>query len=339
MAPKANLFHAVLAIAVATPCAAFAQTPFYQGKTLTMIVGYSPGGLYDVTTRLVSRHIGRHIAGNPAVAVQNMPGAGGTRAVLHLYSVAPKDGTFIGMVKRSYATDPIFSPGQNYDPARIQPIGSTSSETSIVATWHTAKATSFEDTFKTEMTAGTTAATDGTVRYARLVHRLTPARLKIVAGYPGGNDITMAMERGEVDSRFGWSWGSVKSRAKDWLDQKKINIVLQMGITRAADLPNVPFIMDYAKTDIDRQALELVFAPTAFAWPIVAGPDVPADRIAELRKAFDATMKDKAFLAEADKLDIEIEPISGEQMAQIVARLAKVDPRAVARAVELTKPD
>lgn len=339
MAPKATLIRAAIAVAAAAPCAAFAQTPFYQGKTLTLIVGYSPGGLYDVTTRLVSRHIGRHVAGNPATTVQNMPGAGGTRAVLHLYSVAPKDGTFIGMVKRSYATDPIFSPGQNYEPARMQPIGSTSSETSIVATWHTAKATTFEDTFRTEMTAGTTAATDGTVRYARLVDRLTPAKLKIVAGYPGGNDITMAMERGEVDSRFGWSWGSVKSRARDWLDQKKINIVLQMGITKAPDLPDVPFIMDYAKTDVDRQALELVFAPTAFAWPIVAGPDVPAERVAELRKAFDATMKDSTFLAEAGKLDIEIEPIGGEQMAQIVARLASVDKRAVARAIELTKPD
>lgn len=339
MTPKATLIRAAVAVAAATPCAALAQTPFYQGKTLTMIVGYSPGGLYDVTTRLVSRHIGKHIAGSPGTTVQNMPGAGGTRAVAHIYSVAPQDGTFIGMVKRSYATDPIFSPGQNYDPNRLQPIGSTSSETSIVATWHTSRAARFEDTFKTEMTAGTTAATDGTVRYARLVHRLTPAKLKIVAGYPGGNDITMAMERGEVDSRFGWSWGSVKSRAKDWLDQKKINIILQMGITKAPDLPDVPFIMDYAKTDIDRQALELIFAPTAFAWPIVAGPEAPAERVAELRKAFDATMKDAAFLAEAGKLDIEIDPISGEQMAQTVARLASVDKRAITRAIELTKPD
>ena len=339
MAYSAKLLRAAILTAIAAPCTASAQTPFYQGKTLSLIVGYSPGGTYDLTTRLVSRHIGKHIAGDPATNVQNLPGAGGTRAVLHLYSVAPQDGTVVGMVKRSYATDPIFNPGQNYDPARLQPIGSTSTETSIVATWHTSKASTFEDTFKTEMTAGTTAATDGTVRFARLVRRMTPAKLKIVAGYPGGNDITMAMERGEVDSRFGWSWGSVKSRAKDWLDHKKINIILQMGITKATDLPDVPFIMDFAKTDIDRQALELVFAPTAFAWPIVAGPGVPAPRIAELRKAFDATMKDANFIAEADRLDIEIEPIGGEQMAQIVARLAKVDKQAVARVIELTKAD
>lgn len=339
MVNRAAAFRIAALAAASLPCAAFAQTPFYQGKTLTIIVGYSPGGLYDLTARLVSRHIGKHLPGNPAATVQNMPGAGGTRAVLHLYSIAPKDGTVIGLVKRSYATDPIFTADQGYDPARMHPIGSTSTETSIVATWHTTKFAKFEDTFTREITAGTTAAATGTVRYARLVDRLTPAKLKIVAGYPGGNDITMAMERGEVDSRFGWSWGSVKSRAKDWLDQKKINIILQMGINKAHDLPDVPFIMDYAKTDLDRQALELVFAPEAFAWPIIAGPDVPVVRIAELRNAFNATMKDKAFLAEAEKQDIEIEPITGEEMAKTVARLVKVDKRAIERAIELTKPD
>jgi tripartite-type tricarboxylate transporter receptor subunit TctC len=340
MVRSAIAFHVLAIAAAATPSAALAQqAPFYQGKTLTIIVGYSPGGLYDVTARLVSRHFGRHLPGNPVVTVQNMPGAGGTRAVVHLYSVAPKDGTMIGLVKRSYATDPIFSADQGYDPARMQPIGSTAAETSIVATWHTTGFARFEDTFTREITAGTTAAANGTVRYARAVHRLTPAKLKIVAGYPGGNDITLAMERGEVDSRFGWSWGSVKSRAKDWLDQKKINIILQMGINKAHDLPDVPFIMDYAKTDLDRQALELVFAPEAFAWPIVAGPDVPAVRIAELRSAFDATVKDKAFLAEAEKQDIEIEPISGEEMAKTVARLVKYDKRAVERAIEITRAD
>jgi tripartite-type tricarboxylate transporter receptor subunit TctC len=320
--------------------AAFAQAPFYQGKTITMVVGYTTGGLYDTTTRLIARHIPKHLSGTPTVIVQNMPGAGGTKALMHMYSIAPQDGTVFGMVKRSYATDPLFeSDAPEYDPNKIQPIGSTSSETSIVATWHTSKAKTFEDVFKNEITVGATSSTDGTVRYAQMVRRLTPAKLKIVSGYPGGNDVTLAVERGEVDSKFGWSWGSVKSRAKNWLDDKKINIILQMGLTKADDLPNVPFIMDYAKTDIDKQALELIFTPTAFAWPLVAGPGVPAARIAELRKAFDATMKDPEFLADAKKLELEIEPVSGEEMAKIVARLSKFDKAAVARAVELTKPE
>ena len=335
-----SLIGATIAVAMLGQGAALAQTPFYQGKTITMIVGYTPGGLYDTTTRLVSRHIPRHLAGNPTVIVQNMPGAGGTKALMHMYSVAPKDGTVFGMVKRSYATDPMFeTDAPEYDPNKVQPIGSTSAETSIVATWHTSKVKTFEDTFKHEMTVGATSSTDGTVRYAQLVRRITPAKLKIVSGYPGGNDVTLAVERGEVDSKFGWSWGSVKSRAKEWLDQKKINIVLQMGLKKADDLPNVPFIMDYAKTEVDKQALELVFAPTAFAWPIVAGPGVPAERIAELRKAFDATMKDPEFLADARKLDIESEPIGGEEMAKVVARLSTFDKAAVARAKELTKPE
>ncbi len=339
MAKTANLFRTAALIAASCPCAAIAQTPFYQGKIVTIIVGFSPGGLYDLTARLVSRHIGKQIPGNPAGNVQNMPGAGGTRAIQHLNSIAPKDGTVIGLIKRSFATDPLFSPDEGYDPVRLQPIGSTSTETSTVVTWHTSKVTTFEEIFKREITAGTTSAASGIVRYARLVYRLTPAKMKIVAGYPGGNDITLAMERGEVDSRFGWSWGSVKSRSRDWLDQKKIHIILQMGITRAPDLPDVPFIMDYAKTDLDRQALELVFAPEAFAWPIVAGPDVPAARIDELRRAFDVTMKDRDFLAEAQKLDIEIEPVSGAEMAKTVARLATYDKRAIARAIELTRAD
>jgi tripartite-type tricarboxylate transporter receptor subunit TctC len=335
------LVGAVVVASVLGQGAAIAQTaPFYKGKVITMVVGYTTGGLYDTTTRLVARYLPKHLAGEPTIIVQNMPGAGGTKALMHMYSVAPQDGTVFGMVKRSYATDPMFeTDAPPYDPNKIQPIGSTSSETSIVATWHTSKANTFEYLFNNEITVGATGSTDGTVRYAQLVKRLTPAKIKIVTGYPGGNDVTLAVERGEVDSKFGWSWGSVKSRAKPWLDEKKINIILQMGLKKADDLPNVPFIMDYAKTDLDKQALELVFAPTQFAWPIVAGPKVPAERIAELRKAFDDTMKDPEFLADAKKLDIEIEPVSGEEMAATVARLSKYDKAAIARAVELTKPE
>jgi tripartite-type tricarboxylate transporter receptor subunit TctC len=313
--------------------------PFYKDKTLTLLVGYTPGGLYDLTTRLISRHIKDHIPGNPAIVVQNMPGAGGTTALMYINSVAPRDGTVIGMVKRSYATDPVFGTGPKYDPTKLQPIGSTSSEVSVTATWFTSKVKTFEDTFKTEITVGTTGATDGTVRYALLAKRLTPAKLRIVSGYPGGNDVTLAVERGEVDAKFGWSWGSVKSRAKEWLDQKKINIILQMGLEKAPDLPSVPFIMDYAKTDLDKQALQLVFAPSGFAWPIVAGPGVPAERIDILRKAFDDTMKDPQFLADAEKLAIDIEPLGGKAMAQIVNRLSGFDRAVIDRATELTKPE
>ena len=157
-------------------------------------------------------------------------------------------------------------------------------------------------------------------------------------GYPGGNDITVAMERGEVEGRFGWSWGSVKSRSRDWIEQKKINILFQMGMNKAEDLPDTPFIMDFAKNERDKQALELIFAPQVTAWPLVAPPGLPAERVTILRRAFDATMKDPAFVAEADKLRIDVEPVTGEEMQKIVQRISGFDRSVIDRALELTAP-
>ena len=316
-----------------------ADAPFFEKKTITIIVGFSPGGLYDLTARAMARNLGRHISGNPLVIVQNMPGAGGATALAFLFGRAPQDGTTIGMLKRSYATDPLFdAEAFKYDPARLHAIGSTSPETSVAVAWHASAVKRFEDTYTTELSVGATSSTDGTVRYANLVRKLTPAKLKIVAGYPGGNEITLAMERGEVDAKFGWSWGSVKSRAREWLETRKINILMQMGVSKAGDLPDTPFIMDYAKTDRDRRALELIFAPTYMAWPLVAPPDVPADRVSDLRRAFAETMKDPQFIAEAAKLDIGIDPIQGADMDGIVRRISGYDAATVQRARELGAP-
>ncbi len=313
--------------------------PFFQNKTITITVGFSPGGLYDQTARAIARQLGRHIEGNPTVIVQNKPGAGGTTALTYLLYSAPQDGTAIGMIKRSYATDPIFNAeGPQYDPTQLLAIGSTSPEISVAVAWHGSKVKRFEDTYTTVLSVGATSATDGTVRYANLVGKLTPAKLKIVAGYRGGNEITLAMERGEVDAKFGWSWGSVKSRAREWLRTKKINILMQMGMSKAADLPDTPFIMDYARNDLDRRALELIFTPTSMAWPLVTAPNVPADRVSELRRAFAATMKDPQFIAEAAKMDLDINPVQGADMDAIVRRIAGYDAATIQRARELGSP-
>lgn len=320
---------------IATP--ALAQQDFFKGKTITVLIGYAPGGTYDATARLLSRHMPNHLAGQPTMIPQNMAGAGSIKAILHLYTVAPKDGTVLGMVARSYSIEPVFSPeSAKYDPTRFNPIGSTSSEVSVGVAWHTTGFKTFDDVLKNELTVGATGTTDDTGRFPMLTRKLTGAKIKIVQGYPGGNDITLAMERGEVQGRFGWSWGSVKSRSKDWLDQKKINILLQMGMNKAEDLPDTPFIMDYAKNDRDRQALELIFAPQVTAWPLIAPPDVPADRLALLRKAFDDTVKDPAFVADAGKLRIDVEPVSGVEMQKIVQRISGFDRSVVERALELT---
>jgi tripartite-type tricarboxylate transporter receptor subunit TctC len=281
-----------------------------------------------------------HIPGQPTMVPTNMVGAGSIKAILHLYAVAPKDGTALAVVARSYPIEPIFNPqAAKYDPTKFNPIGSTSSEVSIGASWHTSPFKTFNDMMKQEITVGATGMTDDTGRFPILTRKLTGAKIKIVQGYPGGNDVTMAMEREEVQGRFGWSWGSVKSRAKNWLDEKKINILFQMALEKAPDLPNTPSIMEFAKNERDRQALELIFAPQVTAWPLIAPPDIPADRLATLRKAFDETMKDKAFVADAEKLRIDVEPVPGAEMQKIIQRISSFDRAVIDRALELTAPN
>ena len=334
----AGILSAIAFAAYAVPASAQQSVAdFYKSKNITVLIGYAAGGTYDATARLLSRHMPKHIPGNPTMIPTNLVGAGSIKAILNLYSVAPKDGTHLGMVARSYAIEPVFNPeAAKYDPAKFNPIGSSSSEVSIAASWHTAGFKTFDDLFQREITVGSTGATDDTGRFPLLTRNLTGAKIKIVQGYPGGNDVTLAMEREEVHGRFGWSWGSVKSRAKSWLDDKKIDVLFQMGLNKAPDMPNVPWIMDYVKNDRDRQALELLFSPQVTAWPLIAPPDVPADRLKALRAAFDATMKDKDFLVEADKLKLEVEPVSGEEMHKLVQRLGTFDKSVVERAVALT---
>lgn len=332
-------FTGALALGAALVAAhgAMAADAYPKGKSITITIGYAPGGTYDTTARLLARHMPRHIAGAPNMIPTNMPGSGSIKAILHLYSVAPKDGTSLGMISRSYPIEPVFSPTKaKYDPAQFNPIGSTSTEVSVGVVWHTKPFNHVNDLQTRQIVVGATGMTDDTGRFPMLLTNLTGAKIKIVTGYPGGNNVTQAMEKGEVDGRFGWSWGSVKSRSKPWLDQKKIRILIQMGLEKAKDMPDVPFIMDYAKSDLDKKALELIFAPQAVAWPLIAPPGLKAERVATLRGAFDKTMTDAAFVAEAKKLRIDVEPVSGADMQKIVARLGTFDRAVIDRALQLT---
>ena len=336
-----KLAATTLVLGLALAGSAQAQTPepsFFAGKNITVLIGYAAGGTYDATARLVARHMSKHIPGNPNMLPQNLPGSGGIKTILNLYSVAPRDGTTLGMLSRSYPIEPVFNPQTaKYDPKRFIPIGSTSNEVSVAVVWHTRGINSIDQLMTQEITTGATGVTDDTGRFPTLLRNLTGAKVKLVTGYPGGNDVTMAMEKGEVDARFGWSWGSLKSRSRSWIEEKKVNIIVQMAMEKAADLPDVPLIMDFAKTELDRKALELLFAPQVMAWPLVAPPDVPADRVATLRKAFAATMKDADFLADAKKLNIDVEPVPGELMQTLVARVSDFDRAVVDRALELTE--
>src|SRR5580658_8715354 len=311
---------------------------FYKGKTISIIVGFSPGGLYDLTARVLARHLGDHIPGKPPVIVQTMTGAGGTSAVIYLYNNAVRDGTVIGMPPRNYPIAPFANESLHYNGRGLVPLGSIGSEVQVGAVWHDVGVTKFDDLMKREITAGVTSYYDDVGSLSLVTKAVTGAKLKLVSGYPGGNDVQSSMEKGEVDAEFGWSWGAVKATKKNWLDQNKINIVLQIGTAKSPELPSVPCIMDYARNDLDRNALELLLAPDAFAWPFVVPPGVPADRIALLRAAFDETMKDPSFVSDARHLSLEINPMSGAAMQDKIEHILGFDAPVISRAKALVKP-
>jgi tripartite-type tricarboxylate transporter receptor subunit TctC len=334
---RAIISLAAAAIFAAAVVPASAQD-FYKGKTIAIIVGFSPGGLYDLTARVLARHLGDHIPGKPAVIVQTMTGAGGTTAVIYLYNNAVRDGTVIGMPPRNYPIAPFANDSLHYDGRGLIPLGSISTEVQVGAVWHDVGVTKFDELMTREITAGVTSFYDDVGSLSLVTKAITGAKLKLVSGYPGGNDIQSAMEKGEVDAEFGWSWGAIKATKKSWLDQKKLDILLQIGPAKSPELPNVPSIMDYAKNPLDRDALELLLAPDAFAWPFVVPPGVPADRLALLRQAFDQTMKDPGFVSDAAQLGLQINPMSGEAMRAKIEHILGFDASVISRAKQLVKP-
>jgi tripartite-type tricarboxylate transporter receptor subunit TctC len=300
---------------------AVAQTPaeFYKGKTFEVYVGYSVGGGYDVYGRIVARHIGKHIPGNPQVVVKNMEGAGSMRLANWIYNVGAKDGTVMGTVARGIAFDTLFGmPGAQFDGNKYTWIGSANDEVSVCVSWAGGAVTKFEDLYTKEMIVGGTGGSADTDQFPKVINAVLGTKMRVVAGYPGGNDINLAMERGEVAGRCGWSWSSVKSTQAAWLKDKKINVLVQLSLAKHEDIPEVPLIMDLAKTEEQKQIFRLIFARQVLGRPFLAPPGIPADRVAALQKAFMDTMKDKEFLAEAEKMKLEITPVSGPEIAKIV---------------------
>ena len=329
---------AVLAVTSATAGWAQAPAQFYKGKTVEMMVGYSAGGGYDVYARMVARYLGKHIPGNPTVVVKNLEGAGSLRLANALYNALPKDGTVLGTIARGGAFDPLLgNKAAQFDASKFNWIGSANDEVSVCVAWHTSGITKIEDTFNKELVVGGTGPSADTDQFPRIVNGVLGTKMKIVSGYPGGNDVSLAMERGEVQGRCGWSWSSVIATRKEWFDSKKINVLVQLSLQKHPDLPNVPLILDLAKTPEERQILTLVFARQALGRPFVAPPGIPQDRVDALRKAFMDTMKDPEFLAEAEKAQLEVTPIPGEEVQKIVVEAYKVDPAIAKKTEELLK--
>jgi len=340
-AMRVAVVRTFIALAVAAlACTALAQTPaeFYRGKTVTLEKSSSVGGGYDIHGRLLARHMSKYIPGNPVVVPKNVEGAGGLRLANLLYNTAPRDGSVFGIIYRSTAFEPLFgNKAAQLDATKLTWIGSASNEVSICVAWHTTGITSIEDLKTKELLVGSTGPGADTHQFTRIINGVFGTRMKLISGYPGGNEIVLAMERGEVGGRCGWSWSAVKATRMSWLTDKKMTVFLQMALTRHPDLGNVPLILDLAKTAEQRDIIKLVFARQVVAWPYVAPPGVPADRTAALRKAFMDTMADKEFLADADKAKLEIMPVAGEEIQKLIVELYATPAAVVQKTAEMIK--
>lgn len=332
MTKGARALSVVAMLVLTTAARAQPVEQFYHNRTITIVVGFTPGGGYDLYARLLGRHLSRHIPGNPIIVVQNMPGAGSLRATRFVYSVAPKDGTVIATGNRSIITDPLLN-GADFDATTLSWIGTVTNETSVCAMWHTSPVTSWEHMFRREFTLGGSAPGSDPDTFGMILRNVFGAKVRLVTGYPGGNDINLAIERGEIEGRCGWSWTSLKSQKAEWLSSKKINLLAQFGMHRHVDLPNVPLVLDRASDDGQRQILRLLIAAQFVGRPFFASPGIPDDRKAALRNAFDATMKDPQFLAEAKGLDLEISPVSGGMIDKFLADLYRTPKDIVKKAV------
>jgi tripartite-type tricarboxylate transporter receptor subunit TctC len=334
----ATLCALVLAAAVVAPALAQPQADFYKGKTVELYIGYSVGGGYDIYARLLARHIGKHIPGNPTVVPKNMAGAGSLRLATWLHRVAPKDGTAFGTIGRGIAFDPLLGGRKaEFKGTDFAWIGSANDEVSLCAAWGTSGITRFEDLYTREMIVGGTGATADTDFFPKIVNGVLGTKMRVISGYPGGNDITLAMQRGEVQGRCGWSWSSIKTNHSSWVKDGTLKLLAQLSLQKHEDLPNVPVIMEKVKDDEQRAILRLVFARQVMGRPYLAPPGVPAERVAALRKAFMDTMKDADLLAEAQKMKLEISPVSGEKVQELVAEIYRTPAEVVQKAREAAK--
>jgi tripartite-type tricarboxylate transporter receptor subunit TctC len=328
---------AIASLFISRPGHAQSVEDFYRGKTVNLIIGYSVGGGYDLYGRLVSRHIGKHIPGRPAIVPQNMTGAGSLRAAQYIYSVAPKDGTAIGTFGRTIATTPLLTPATaQFDGTRFTWLGSVTNEVSTCVTWHTSPVKTWNDILTKEVAMGGEGPGADPDVYALLYKNVFGAKMKLVTGYHGTNDTTLAMERGEVDGLCGLSWSTLKARHLQWMNEKKLNIIIQAALRKQPELANVPLASELTREPEKLQILRLFLASQETARPFAAPPDLPADRKAALIRAFDATMKDPEFLTEAQKLNMDVNPLSAKGVDDILADLYATPKAVLEKAAQAT---
>ncbi|MBI2755783.1 MAG: hypothetical protein HYX52_03640 [Chloroflexi bacterium] len=315
-----------------------AVATFYRGKTVTIVVGYTPGGGYDEYARFLSRSIGRYIPGNPTIIVQNQPGAGSMLAANTLFNASPKDGTVFGTFARGLPAEELLgSEGVQYKSAQFNWIGSMNDEVSICIARTDAPVKKFEDLYTMPLKIGGTGPGADTDFFPKFLNGLLGTKFDLATGYPGGNDINVAMERGEVQGRCGFSYSSLISTRPQWITDKFITILVQMSLNKHPDLPSVPLVTDLARNAEERQLMRVVFSRQTMGRPFAAPPGVPADRVAALRYAFDQTMRDPQFMAEAQQAKLEVNPAGGTDLQQIVQDVLATPPDLARKLADLVK--
>lgn len=339
---KANAFLIASAIAGLFTSAAYAQdeSKFYDGKQIRMIIRSGVGGGYDLYSRMLARHIGKHIPGNPSIVPTNMPGGGGIVAANFVASVAPRDGTILTMVSQGLPTDQALglTPSFKADLRTFHWIGNMSSSNQVTVVWHTSKTQSFEEAKKRETTIGSTGAGSVSTQLPALFNNLLGTKFKIIIGYPDGREVDMAMERGEVEGRGTNPWASYKSTQPRLVKERLIRPIIQIGLEKEPDLPDVPLLLDQPVAPEDKPILEFMSKAVMVGRPIGTTPGVPAARVTILRKAFDATLKDPEFIAEAAAQNAEIDYMSGETLAKIIDDLISAPPSVHERVKAVLRP-
>jgi tripartite-type tricarboxylate transporter receptor subunit TctC len=320
-------------IALGSSARAESVADFYRGKTITLSVGYSPGGSYDGVARILAQYMRKYVPGNPTIVVKNAPGAGTLSLTNQLYNVAARDGTQFGIIARGMAMEPLIGHGNaKFDSTKFTWIGSAANEISMCVTYGDSPVKTWQDALTKPFTvAGNGSGSDPDV-FSNVLRNLFGTKNRLISGYPGTAEISLAMERGEVDGRCGWSWTSIQAEKSGWLAEKRLNLIVQLALVKARDLPHVPLVMDAAQTEQHKQILKLIFSRQTMGRPFVAPPELPEDRRDALRSAFDETMKDPGFLADAEKSKIEINPVSGAAIDALMAELYRSSPDVLAEA-------
>jgi tripartite-type tricarboxylate transporter receptor subunit TctC len=293
---------------------------FYQGHQITMILSADAGGGYGSYANAFAPWLSAHIPGKPKIIVQYMPGAGGLRAMNYLYSAAPKDGSVIALVHSSVPFAPLYGiSAAKFDPRKMNWLGSIDATSGICVAWQNSKIRSWKDLFDKQYVVGGSGAGSQMETLPAMLNKLFGTRIKVISGYKGGNEVYLAMERGEVDGRCGSLVSSINSTRPDWFTQKKVSVPIQIALDRDPQFPDSPALIEFAKDARTKQILQLILAPMAMDRPILTPPGVPAERVAALKTAFHAAMLDAAFLADAKKQRIEVKEVSGDKVAQIIA--------------------